>query len=70
MTKRSIIAERLRQTRKAKGLSQIAMAERLDTTQDVIMSWETDRHLPTLISLLKIVEELEVSADWLLGLKR
>ena len=65
---RSIFAQRLRETRRAKGWSQEKFSELLDVNLMTLVFYETDRRLPKIDRLVEIAKLLEVSTDWLLGL--
>lgn len=66
---RSVFATRLIEARKAKGWSQRRLAEEMDIYQQNIAYWEMDRTKPSMDNLPKLVEALEVSVDWLLGVE-
>lgn len=61
--------ERLKIARKAKKLTQKEIAEKCGVKASVFGHYEHDRNGPTVEVLKKICIELDVSADWLLGLK-
>ena len=48
--------------------TQKELAERIGTTESNINNYEKGRNKPTTDMLVKICLELDVSADWLLGL--
>ena len=58
--------EKLTRARKQKGLSQEALAGKLDITRQTISKWELDQSTPELSYLKRLCEILEVSADELL----
>ena len=60
-------AERLRETRKAHGISCVEMAERLDITQQGYSYYETGKAEPPLATVRKICDFYGTSADYLLG---
>ena len=62
------IGENIRKIRKEKKLTQKELAERIGTTESNINNYEKGRNKPTTDMLVKICLELDVSADWLLGL--
>lgn len=62
-----IFAERLKELRKEKGISQAALAKGLQVSYAVVCYWETDRSEPTAPNLVKIAEFFDVSVDYLLG---
>lgn len=66
---KTAFAERLFELRKARGLTQVQLAEALGTSQRVISHYETAAELPPSASIVALARVLEVSADELLGLK-
>ena len=63
------IGENMRKARKAAGVSQVDLAERLQVHQKDISRWESGIHTPTLEMFTKICKGLNVSADEILELK-
>ena len=67
-------ADRLKQARSARGLSQADLASALhgmragEVTQSAVSYWESGKNLPTLDAFVALTQALGVSADWLLGL--
>jgi transcriptional regulator with XRE-family HTH domain len=61
---------RLVALRKARGLTQVELAEATGTTQRTISYYENHASYPTAPFLIALAEALEVSADELLGLER
>ena len=64
-----IFAKRLKEIRVENELTQKQLAEILQTTDDSIYSWEKGRSQPPIETLRKICIELNVSADYLIGVK-
>lgn len=62
-----IFAERLKNLRKEKGLSQAELAKALNLTQRKISYLETGQFEPDLTILWEISEYFEVSCDYLIG---
>ncbi|MCR8643599.1 helix-turn-helix domain-containing protein [Paenibacillus sp. N1-5-1-14] len=58
--------EKLFQLRKEKGLSQEALAEKLNTTRQAISKWENGQGYPETEKILMIGNVFEVSMDYLL----
>src|SRR5690625_2131738 len=58
--------EKLFTLRKSKGLSQEALAEKLNTSRQAISKWENDQGYPETEKLLMIGNIFEVSMDYLL----
>lgn len=59
-------SEKLFKLRKEKGLSQEALAEKLNTTRQAISKWENDQGFPETEKLLMLGNVFEVSIDYLL----
>ncbi len=62
-----IFAERFKELRQDKKLSQCKVAELLDVSPSVVCYWETDRSEPTAPNLVKIADLFGVTLDYLLG---
>ena len=60
----------LRIVRRALHISQVELAESLEVSQSVVSQWENGEVSPTLDTLVKICECLEVSSDLLLGIEK
>ncbi|MBB5519120.1 helix-turn-helix domain-containing protein [Amphiplicatus metriothermophilus] len=61
------IGERIRLARKASGLNQAALAERIGVTQPAVANWESGVHDPRRLMLARLAEALAVPLDWLAG---
>lgn len=61
--------ERLKELRIEKGLTQKQLAQKIDNAQSAIVYWESNRQEPSISALKKLCIELDVSADYLLGLE-
>lgn len=66
---KSIFAQRLSQARKAMGLNQWDFAEDLGMHHNTIVFYENDIRRPNIDTLVRIAKFLNVSTDWLLGMK-
>lgn len=64
-----MIGNNIRKARKAAGVSQKELAERLQVHQKDISRWENGAHTPTLEMFIKICRELNASADEILELR-
>ena len=60
-------AERLRELRKERGLSQIQLAEKLGVDFRTISNWENGVRKPDIDMLVIVADFFEVSTDFLLG---
>ena len=67
ITKNPTFSEKLIAARKAKGLTQIQLAERINSTQRAISSYENRLTYPPAPVLLKIAHVLDVTAEDLMG---
>lgn len=61
--------ERLQNIRKARGLTQVQLAEAAETTQRAISYYETEAGFPPAPAVIGLAKALHVSTDELLGLK-
>lgn len=59
------INERIKEVRKARGLSQTAFAERLGTTRGVITNLEGEKTEPNEPFIKLICKEFNIDGDWL-----
>ena len=57
---------RLREIRKAKGISQLTLAIDLNTNQNTISRYETCEREPCITELIRIADYFHVSLDYLL----
>ena len=57
---------RLKELRKAKGISQLKLAMDLNTNQNTISRYETGEREPGINELIKIADYFKVSLDYLL----
>ena len=58
---------RLKELRKAKGISQLKLAMDLNTNQNTISRYETGEREPGIVELIKLADYFNVSVDYLLG---
>ncbi len=57
---------RLKEIRKAKGISQLKLAIEMNTNQNTISRYETGEREPGLTELIKLADYFDVSVDYLL----
>ena len=67
---KSELPKRLREARKASGLTLRELAPKVGTTYVSINLWETGKAFPSDRFIIKLSEVLEVDVDWLLGFDR
>lgn len=60
------LSEKLQNLRKAAGLSQEALAERLNVTRQAVSKWETGEGKPDIDNLLPLAKLLGTTVDYLL----
>ena len=68
MEKKSRFAERLKELRKERGLSQMDLALATRISQSAIAKWELDKTEPTASALITLSYFFGESVDFLLGL--
>src|SRR5437667_4859849 len=61
--------ERLAAIRKARGLTQVQLAEAAGTTQRAVSYYETEAGFPPAPAVVQLAKALQVSTDELLGVK-
>jgi len=61
--------ERLQNMRKARGMTQVQLAEAAETTQRAISYYETEAGFPPAPAIIALARALSVSTDELLGVK-
>lgn len=64
-----LFAQRLREMRKDRNLTQERLAKKADLTASAISQFETGEREPTFSSLVKLARALEVSPSYLAGLE-
>lgn len=64
------IGERLKKAREKVGYSQEAFAEKIGCCAITISRWENGHTPMKAVDIIKITEALNISADYLLGIKR
>ncbi|MBP3422943.1 MAG: helix-turn-helix transcriptional regulator, partial [Clostridia bacterium] len=64
-----IFGERVKQTLKEIGITQKKFAELLQVQTSTLCEWLNDHNEPSMQMIVEIARALEVSTDFLLGLK-
>lgn len=60
------MAERIRRARRKSGLSQAALAERLDVRRSAVSNWESVNDIqPSLQNLIALAKACDISFEWL-----
>ena len=65
----NVIKKRLGEEIKNSGLTTIEIAKRINVSPEMITQYKTTKKLPKLDTFAKLCKELELSADYILGLK-
>ena len=60
------IADRIQTLRKAKGMSQEGLADRIGVARQTVSKWESEQSLPDLEKIILLSECFEVTTDYLL----
>ena len=61
------LSEKIAYCRRRQGMSQEALAERLDVSRQAVSKWETGEAQPEIGKLRTLADVLHVTADWLLS---
>lgn len=64
------IGKTIKELRLENKMSQTALAEKLNTTQDTISLWELGKSYPDIFAVVKLAQIFDVSTDYLLGLEK
>ena len=64
-----LIKERLRQELKACNLTKMEIARRVGITPEMVTQYSTTKKLPRLDTFAKMCKELDLSANYILGLE-
>ena len=66
MELKNIIAKNIAELRKANGLTQLALAEKLNYSDKAVSKWESGASIPDVVVLKAIADRFSVSVDYLL----
>lgn len=64
---KNMLSQRLKSTRKAKGLTQSELARKVNTTKGTVSNYENGYSTPSNEMLVSLANALDVSVDYLLG---
>lgn len=67
--KESIIKQRLGEEIKNSGLTTIEIARRINVSPEMITQYKTTKKLPKLDTFAKLCKELDLDANYILGIK-
>ncbi len=62
-----IFAERLKELRTEKGLSQAQLAKETKLSCAAICYWETEKRIPNALAIIALAKYFNVTTDYLLG---
>ena len=62
-----LCAERIKELRLEKGISQAALAKAIGVSQKAVDFWEKGENEPKASNILKLADFFDVSTDYLLG---
>lgn len=63
-----MLSKRIKEIRKERGLTQTDLANQFGVTQQAVAKWESSLSTPDYITITKLAEFFDISADYLLGL--
>lgn len=64
-----MIKERLKEEIKASGLTTVEIAKKIGVSPEMVTQYTTTKKLPKLDTFARLCKELDLSADYILGLK-
>lgn len=64
-----MIADRIKALREQSGMTQAALAKKLNVTRSAVNSWEMGISIPSTALLVDVARFFHVSTDFLLGVK-
>ena len=67
MRNMAVFSDRLRETRKLRGITQKQMAEFLEITEQAYQNYEYGKIKPNFDSLIALADFFDVSVDYLMG---
>lgn len=68
MTEQELIGRRIASVRKLRGLKQVELGAAVGVSDQTISNWEVGLRTPRADLLLKLCQELNCSADYILGI--
>ena len=66
---RTGIGKQLKHLSRAKGYTQMELADRLQLSKSAISAYEQDRKVPSLDTVIQLATYFDVSVDYLLGIE-
>lgn len=64
-----MLNDRIKELRKAFGVSQVELAKALNVSKQCVSNWENDNVLPSIDMLVKLAKYFNVTTDYLLCLE-
>ena len=65
--RRHILANRIRELRQEKKITQLQLSSQLEVTQETISAYENNVHMPSLAALMKMSKIFNASMDYIMG---
>ncbi len=65
----NVFAERLKELRTEKGISQMQLVAQIGTTKSAVSLWEANKRVPSAEAVVAIAKYFGVTSDYLLGLE-
>ena len=63
------IGHTIKELRQARGLTQMQLAEGINSTQASVQEWETGKKCPMIDAVVALAKFFDVSTDYLLGVE-
>ena len=61
------MANRIRELRQEKKITQLQLSSQLEVTQETISAYENNVHMPSLAALMKMSKIFNASMDYIMG---
>lgn len=61
------LGERIKQLRKENGMTQVALAQKLNVTKGTVSTWETNSRVPSFDTLNELCDLFDKRLDYLMG---
>lgn len=62
------MSNRIKELREAAHMTQVRLSIELEVSQETVSAYESEKHYPSVASLLKLSEIFHASCDYILGL--
>ncbi len=64
---RTTLGDRIRRARSRLAMTQLDLAVEIDAEAASVSAWERNQYAPSIPSLVKLADALDVSTDWICG---